>query len=415
MGWRAGLLVLVAAGCHHTPVVVAPRPAAPTAPAAAAELPPTEPVVPVLDAKGLATPPAPSPAGPQGKTFRRLTERDCLLLAAGNTGPANLLDEENRVPVAGCPTAGDELRRTLRFYAALEARNGSAAAALERYFQLTDAEARTDLSRRAFPIGEELLAKARAAKAAEVRFPLDPAELERQRSQLLTQIEQAEHGSRLLNLDLKRRLGLPAVPPGDRLWPTGDFALPESDVGAEASVETALADRPELRGLRALYHGLTPETLPDARSVLRAGSPLLGVAPAAVPVRGLARLSRKPPPDPTVPAELEVRRKQLFDLIAERERQVADETRAAAFGMQSQRVRVGLARDRVTAWEEKLADAVKKKDAKQPGADLLEPQARADLLKARAELAGEVSAWHQARVKLRAATGQLVWETVPGK
>ena len=41
----------------------------------------------------------------------------------------------------------------------------------------------------------------------------------------------------------------------------------------------ALADRPELRGLRAVYEQLSPDTLPVAREQLRAGNPLLGASP----------------------------------------------------------------------------------------------------------------------------------------
>ena len=49
---------------------------------------------------------------------------------------------------------------------------------------------------------DDLIATAKAARAADVRFPLDPADLERQRSQTRTQLEQAETGSDLLNIDL---------------------------------------------------------------------------------------------------------------------------------------------------------------------------------------------------------------------
>src|SRR5262249_17259761 len=98
--------------------------------------------------------------------------------------------------------------------------------------------------------------------------------------------------------------------------------------------------------------------------------------------------------------------------IAERERLIADEARAAALAVNSQRVRATLARDRFLAWDEKLADAVKKLDGKQPGAEFLEPQVRLEWLKAKAEGIGEVAAWHQARVRLRAAMGWLAWEAV---
>jgi hypothetical protein len=121
---------------------------------------------------------------------------------------------------------------------------------------------------------------------------------------------------------------------------------------------------------------------------------------------------RKQGPTPATLAELEVRRKQLGDLIADQERLVADEARAAALSVNAQRVRAQRARDRLAACEEKLAEAVKKREANQPGAEFLEPQARVECLKARAEVVAEVAAWHQARVRLRAAQGWLAWEAL---
>ena len=239
-----------------------------------------------------------------------------------------------------------------------------------------------------------------------MRFPLDPADLERQRLQMLTQLEQAEAGSALLNIDLKRRLGLSAS--SERLWPGGHFDISAEPVDAEQAVNAALADRPELRGLRAVHAGLTVDTLPQAREQLRATSPLLGGSPP--PPRGLARFLFHKRAEAEARAELEVRKKQLADLIAERERAVADEARAAVVSLNAQTRRVQLARDRLVAWTATRADATKKREANQPGADLLEAQVTLDWLKARAEVVAEVMAWHQARVRLKAAQGWLAWE-----
>ena len=76
------------------------------------------------------------------------------------------------------------------------------------------------------------------------------------------------------------------------------------------------------------------------------------------------------------------------------------------------RVSATLARDRLRIWDEKLADAVKKRAANQPGAELLEPQVRMEWLKAKSELITEVAAWHRARVRYPASLGWLAWEAV---
>jgi hypothetical protein len=358
-------------------------------------------------------------SGSQG--FRKLTENDSLVLAAANTAGARLIERENNLPASpaqrrakDCTASSpDQLRESIRYHAALELRNRSAAEALERFYQLAEAEATADLARKGLPILDPLLAKAREARARNVRYPLDPDDLERQRSQILTQLEQLDLASRLLNLDLKRRIGLPYQPESERLWPAGDFAIDPLPTDPEQAATAALADRPELRGLRALHAGLTPETLPDVRDVL-------GVVGRIDTQRGTAlafalvlqRLGRHKGPDPDTLAELEVRRQQLGDLIVARERQIADEARAAALALNSQRLRATLARDRLRSWDEKLADAARRLEANQPSAELLEAQVRFEWLKAKTELAAEVAAWHRAKVRLRAAMGWLAWEAV---
>ena len=413
--WAVWLFLVTAVGCHG-PSRTAARPPeqSPTPPSRI--LPVIAPVVPVLDGNGLPRLLPRTITGPEGSAFRGIREQDCLILAAGNASMANVLEDENRVPThsGSSDTPKTALRKTLRYHTALELRNRSAAEALERFIQLAELEARTDFLRKSFPIVDDITKKARSAKAAEIRFPLDPADLERQRSQLESQLEQAELGARLLNLDLKRRLGLPDLPAEERLWPVGDFAIDPTPLEPEAAVNAAMADRPELRGLRAFSRGLTVDTLPDARDILRAASPLLGLGSSdlepRLPWLLECLLKLRSQADAAKQAELEARKKQLQDIIADRERTIADETRAAVFAANSQRIRAALARKRVLAWERKLTEAEDKRKAGQPGAEFEVPQIQLELLKARSELAGEVAAWHQARIKVKASEGWLIWE-----
>lgn len=416
IGW-AVLAAGVAAGCRHSPTVPLRPPPAPQAPPA---LPTVEPVPPAFDLRSVPKADTASPRPPEGLTFRGLTEPECRTLAARNSSTANQLDDEDRVPAgkAGCESA-ERTRREVRHFTALEFRNQSAAAALERFFQLADAEGRTAIAREAFPVFDEVREKAAKAKAANVRFPLDVDDIDRQRAGLLGQFGQAEATVAVLNIDLRRRVGLPFAA-GERLWPTGDFGIDPTPVDPDAAVATALARRPELRAWRALYLGLNADTLPTVRDLLRGGNPLVGGVESGPPTGLLLKcvfkvIERRTAPDPAaVAAELEVRRRQLWELTAERERQVADETRAAAVALDAHAKRVALARDRADAEKARLDDAVKKREAGLPGSDLAEAQARLEWVKARGDLIAEVMAWHQARIRLLAAQGLLAPDEAAG-
>ena len=120
-------------------------------------------------------------------------------------------------------------RRTVRQLAALEARNQAAAGALERFFQTADAEARVNLARDAGPILDDLFDKAAGAKKANLRYPLEPDDVSRQRAALAAQVDQAEAAIDALNIDLRRRLALPYAA-DERLWPVSDFAV-DPDTG----------------------------------------------------------------------------------------------------------------------------------------------------------------------------------------
>ena len=162
------VLLGFAAGCRSHAPAPQPRQPVPTVARVTAELPwapasRTEP-----DLRTLAKTPIKQVSAVEGTEYRRVAESVCQRLAAQNTAPANALDDEGRVP-AKCESASDKLKQTARYFAALELRNRAAADALERFFQLAGAEGQTDFVRDAFPITDDLLAKANAARAAILR------------------------------------------------------------------------------------------------------------------------------------------------------------------------------------------------------------------------------------------------------
>jgi hypothetical protein len=422
-GWASVWLAAaaVALGCH-APTRPAPAPpsAAPLPPPALPPVTPTS-LEPEYDTLPSLDPIAAGPddVAPQPAGYLGLTEEVCRREAATRASAAGLFDRENRIPPRAevrrtfNPEA-DALTREVRAYLAAAGRNRAAADALDEFFQLADAEGRGEVLREMLPVLDRLRATVQKARAEGVRVPVSPDELDRQRAGLLGLIAQADAGARVLDIDLKRRVGVSGRT-AERLRPVGEFGVSAVPIDVDAAVRTALESRSDLLALRAVYLKLTPETLPVVRELVRGQLGPTGGAVAADTVRGamvrplfavlLAR-ARAKRLDELAVTELAVRRQQLYDLIAERERQAADEVRTAAVSLTSQTTQVALARWRA----EQLAREVT--EAKDQGV-VAELAADLESHRARAEVVAAVMAWHRARVKFLAAQGLLDDDPAP--
>ncbi len=422
---RGWFIIVVAsiAGCHGPMVSVSTPTPMPSAAAVPVELPVVVPTkiepplaeLPSLDAKTA------NPAllfAANAKSFRGLSDPACALRAAQHSPIGNLLDRENAMPVVTvtskkqpCPDReSDQLLRDARFLAAVDARNRSAADALERFYQLADAEGRTELLTAGLKSFDEL--RTLAPKFRGVGLPVpDDDELTRQRSKLLGDVEAAEAAIKLLNVDLQARLDL-SVRGDERLWPTGPFTI-SGAVDAESAVQVALDQRADLRLLRRLYHGLSADTLPAVEQQLRGYNGLAGTTMPTLPTPpflGKRQVERLAEQFRAVTAsQVEVRREQLFALTAEKEKMTAAEVRAAVVQMASAARRVALAKGRVESWQTQVEKATR--DDKPFDRLPLE----LEWYKARAEVVQEVMAWHRWHTKLRAAQGLLGWAAVGDK
>jgi hypothetical protein len=349
--------------------------------------------------------------------FRRLTRDECWSLAVRNAATASLLEQENAVPDCAlqrgrCPdtdraSAAAFLKR-VREIAARGERNKAAAESLERFYQLASVEGRVEQ----LHLGMDVLDKYRALikktdpKAFEGITLPKPEELDQQRARSVGLLIEAEKGEDLLNLDLKRRIGVPGGTTW-RLWPAADFIIPADPIDVEAEVKTALEHRPDLQLLRLAYLELSPATLPSVKELLRGAAPAVAPGPLTAaltrphPLVDLFR--RDPGPDPCVGREVAVRKQQLFDLIADKERVAADDARAKALTVSYQVKRVGLAKWKYGEVKKKYDEYMKSR----PIGELGEYPLVIQLHLARAELIDEVMGWHAAKVKLFEAQGLL--------
>ena len=422
--WRtwATLGVVALAGCRAPNVRITSPSQTPAGPTRPSELPPAtatalEPdygKLPILDPLSAA---ALLPVAPRAP----LVEATVVKLAAERAALPTVLRRESEIPQLLAATSGQAtgddgaLLREVRALLAVDARNKAVGEAVDEFYRLADVEGRLDLLRISIERLETLREAAKKAKAEGARLPVELEELDGQRANLLAILGQAELGAKLLDTDLKRRLGLPSQMV-ERLLPAGEFAVSSATVDAEASVKVALERRADLQALRTAYLGLTPETLPSVQQYLR-GVPgavgLVGNGTIVNPPKWenhvlVARLFQRRVDewakaiDTVTAAEVAVRRQQLYRLIEEKERATADEVRAAVAGLNEQTRQVGLTRWRAEQQKSKLADV--KKMAKGP---FLEVPAELETLRARSDVIAAAMLWHQARAKLATAEGQF--------
>lgn len=418
-----GLTTAVAVGCKHAPPprVFYPPPVAEKPPRVDVPSAPLSPLEPKLESLPLIDPATADVTGATRPPAIGLTETVCARLAFDHAPLAIAVERENSVPVVADPDRPppeSSLSRELRPQVVAEMRNRAAGEAVVAFFQLADVEGRSAVVRETI---EEIDVLRRAVEEAIKRGakpPIDMDEIARQRATWIALLGQAELGTKLLDADLKRRIGASGKTV-DRVMPTGEFGLPKETLDVEAAVRVALEKRPELLALRAAYLNLTPDTLPEVREFLRAmpssggvlgtggmGGMMGGVGPRLPFVRRIAerRLAEQLAPlQAAADQEVAVRKAQLFTLIDERERAVADEVRAQALVLAEQARQVGLIRWRVEKQKAKVAEL--KKDEK--GAASVVP-AVLELNRERAELIQGVMSWHQARAKLTAAQGLYV-------
>lgn len=418
-----GLTTAAAVGCKHAPPprvyyppTVAEKPPRVDVPSA-----PLSPLEPKLESLPLIDPATADVTGATRPPAIGLTEAVCAKLAHEHAPLASAVERENSVPVvadASRPPPEASLTRELRPHVVAEMRNRATGEAVVALYQLADVEGRSAVVRESI---EEIDVLRRAIEEAIKRGakpPIDQEEIARQRATWIALLGQAELGTKLLDADLKRRIGASGKT-ADRLMPTGEFGLPNEVLDVDAAVRIALEKRPDLLALRSAYLNLSPETLPEVREFLRAmpaaggllgtgtTGGLMGLPGPRLPIvkraaeRQLAE--QLAPVQAAADQEVAVRRAQLFTLIDERERAVADEVRAQALVLAEQARQVGLIRWRVEKQKAKVAEL--KKDEK--GAASVVP-AVLELNRERSELIQGVMAWHQARAKLTQAQGLYV-------
>ncbi|HET6574238.1 MAG TPA: hypothetical protein VFG68_11580, partial [Fimbriiglobus sp.] len=265
MRTRSPLVLLLAAatvGCHG---MDAPRPTP-----APVEPPPVVRKRAPIDVSRLTTDPTSlaqtAPPGP----YHRLTAEECHRLACANSSAGRLIDAaatgQRRRLLDGIPHAADDLREAAAAQASREARLRNAAAALDLYYQLLEAELLSDVLVESQAEVDELV------RAGEVTIELGVPEtgqfltLRRQQVQLRADRAKLRAGIRRLNTELKALTGLDYLP--GPLLPTDQIVVTPEPLDPEQAVRVGLAARPDLQLIRTLTAGLNARTVDAVRQAV---------------------------------------------------------------------------------------------------------------------------------------------------
>ncbi len=412
-GWRwlsAAGFSWILAGCTQIPAIHSPRPmiVPPEVPRGRVEaqiqfLPSAPPNVATA-----ATDPFP-PA-----TYRAMTAAEVRLLAATHAPGARLHDLEatgrpNHSTFPTPSTPAGQLRRAILIQTAREMQNRAAGAALEAFYRLAHAEGQSDLLDETIAQLDRAITDTREMLGQQLKPPVDV-------EVWLRQLHQSQ-GDRLkvqltideLNSQLRRMLGLTACRERERLWNPEDYSVSDEAIDPDAAIQLALRERPDLILLRTILASLSPQTLPLIREQLRAAYPLLGEKRSGglellLAPRGAAPSTRG--------AEVELRRRQLFDWLTQREAAVVEEVRQAVAAMRYHGRVTALAWQRERSYRQALQDAqIRRQQGLASFAELT--QKHLDWLKARSDVMQETIAWYIARVRLWQAQGQLASPCVP--
>jgi hypothetical protein len=349
---------------------------------------------------------AASGAEPAITGYRPLTAEQCQCQAVANAALANILAAESqyirctRVDRHGCLTPDDALMADLLALRAVDERNKAAAAALELFYRLAEAQLQRDVLSRSLQEIDSAIANYGQLHQRGLPLPSDDSALQRQRLDLLARQVQLNTSSRDADGQLCRLLAVP-YHPLTPLSPVADLTLSATPVDIEAAVDLGLAMRPDLAMLRMLCGRLSVDTLPTARSAMQPMGSLLGAASSDTQHRLC-----KSGDDMQLACEQQTRLSQLCVALGDRTRAAEEEIREAAREIESRLSQAVLAKGKWVSWQQHLQGLRKKQEVAQAtpfeisAAQLQTLQAESDAVSALAD-------WTIAQVKLKKSQGAL--------
>ncbi|OWK35532.1 hypothetical protein FRUB_08095 [Fimbriiglobus ruber] len=350
-------------------------------------------------------PPASTPSDPP--SYQQLSADECRKRAARNSVLGNQIARAVADPVVCTNGPGQSvrwLRNVTANHLSDEARNRTAGAALDLYYQLLEAELLSDLQTASQVEVDALVTYGEKAIAEGAEESPEFYTLRKQQIETRADRVKLRAGIGRLNRELKPLLGLDANSPP--LLPVDSLHVAPAAFDVEQAVRLGLTAREDLNALRDLIAGLDYRTLEAVRQSLDGLSPSLAVVSTAsrVLAPGLRdTLSFLGRPD------LDRVRNRLAGYLAEQEREVEKDIRTAAVEWESERELVALSKKQAALAVKRASEfEARKKEGAGVETDLR--KARLESLKAEVDVVREAIKWQRADVKVRQAMGQLFGE-----
>jgi hypothetical protein len=414
MRWRRSHYYLIVAasfwagaGCHRN--LVAPPSRLPDLDVTRLPVVPRASLEPNLEQ--LPAPLAANPAGDTAPTTYRLIDAGMVQCrAAENAGNAGMLESERpeERPLAHLIRPNrikrERLRAMVLGYSSQELRNQASGVALEAFFQLAESEARTELVHASIVELAETIERIDDLRRQGIKTPADVDRLNQKMVELKGEQLRLRASIDQLNTHLRHLLRIPGDPV-EWLWPSTDYSVEALRIDPDRAVHVGMVYRSELNLIRALLSELDDKTLPEVRALTKSFNPLLGNAESRGPMQlmlaPLCKLCSDRESD-----EVESRRRQLRNYLADRERAITTDIRLTIRLIELQLHVIDVAKRRVL---EAGLLAAETHDKYQKGfATFVEStQANLEWYKARAELANAVMTWHRILVRLKISQGVL--------
>lgn len=276
--------------------------------------------------------------------------------AAENAAAANLLETERAAAAAGARRHDQQacrrasLTRAVLGELALHQRNGAAADAMALYYRLVGIGMQREQLERADATFDTLIDLAEQAVALELPDGnVNP--LRRRQLEIEDSLVQADYGARKLRRQLAGLTGRSEQHAATAVLTdslASESALPETT----DAVETAVAQRHDLKAIRELCRRTDAETLPAMRGLLSTLQPGLGLGPAAAAKAGLLLRHASRSSD----LELAWRCRQCQRLLQTRIDQVRSEVEVARWDLEAAQRRTALAAEKSELAEQAAAE-----------------------------------------------------------